>query len=166
MRLLALGGALLVLTACHDGQAGAGGHAKKTVTTTRISNEDGIGGAGDSRGVGRIIDNVGAIKAEQMNGLSQELAEIDRLGGPRVTVVLVQPTSGESLEQLGWAVAGRPSGKELVLLIDPGAAAVRVEGALDPGRKAQVAAAMQQQLKLKRAGNAVEEAIEILRGTS
>jgi hypothetical protein len=159
VRSLGLGGALLILAACDSGGLGArAGVAAVDQTATAD--------AQTSRGTGKIIDTVGAIKADQLNSLSQELAEINQVGGPQVTVVLVRPTSGESMEQLGWALAGRPTGKAVVLLTNPDTAMVRVEGALDPERKAQIAAAMQQQMRLRRPVYAIQEAINILRGAA
>ena len=173
MRLIGPVFALLILAACDSGKdesTGAAAARNQTVTHTKQTASEEVGsGHGDplvSRGVGKIIDNVGAIKPERLNGISQELAEIDRLGGPQVTVVLVRPTSGESMEQLGWAIAGRPTGKQLVLLTDPETAVVRIEGALDSERKAQIAAVMQQQLTAKQPADAIQAAINILRGAS
>jgi uncharacterized membrane protein YgcG len=176
LRLVLLGGALVLLAACK----GKGDEASMTVveneavtatrSTTEVRMSSGVDvrtastpGAGE--GTGKIIDDAGLIDAGEINAMSQELAEINRLGGPRVTMVLVRPTSGESMEQIGWALAGRPAGRALVLLADPGSGAVRIEGAVSPENKARIAVAMQQQLKTGKPTEALRGAIAILRGS-
>jgi uncharacterized membrane protein YgcG len=164
VRLAGLVVAMLLLGACTGSEHDAASTGAKTETETRTSTDAGV--LSRSEGRGKIIDNANLLDAGDRNGLTQELAEINRLGGPEVTVVLVRPTSGESMEQIGWAVAGRPSGKAVVLLANPDSAAVRVEGAIAPDAKARIASAMQQQLRAKQPAEAVRGAIAVLRGAS
>lgn len=155
---------MLLAGACTGQERDAASTDAPSVTESRTSTDAGV--VSRSEGRGKIIDNANLLDAGDRNGLSQELAEINRLGGPEVTVVLVRPTAGESMEQIGWAVAGRPSGKAVVLLADPDSAAVRVEGAIAPDAKARIASAMQQPLRAGQPAEAVRGAIAVLRGAS
>lgn len=112
---------------------------------------------------GNIIDEAGALRPTQMRDLAMELRDLNQAGGPRMTVVLARPSSGESLEHLGWAVAGRPSGSDLVLMVDPEATTVRVEGALAPEQKARIATAMLDHLRAEQPAEAIRAAIAIVR---
>jgi uncharacterized protein len=92
---------------------------------------------------GRVIDIADVLAPGQERALAAELAASEAEGGPKVVVVTVTPTAGDSLEHLGWAVGGRgPQAGKILLLVDPAARQVRLEGDLGADRKAELARAM------------------------
>lgn len=122
-------------------------HGNGSVTATNRSPtwsvETGARGSATGDGKGQVIDLAGALDPQEMQELAQRLAGTQRAEARPLIVVLIQPDGGQSLEQVGWAVGNGPAGdRSTIILVDPRTRQVRLEGDLDPARRAEVAAAM------------------------
>jgi uncharacterized membrane protein YgcG len=111
---------------------------------------------------GRVLDLAGVLVPAERDALADRLGREQRADGRSVVVVIVRPADGTSLEQLGWAVAGRGAVVPYLLLIDPTRGQVRIEGDLAPEGKAVVVRAMQPGMQAKRYAVAVNAGLTAL----
>lgn len=112
---------------------------------------------------GRVIDLAEALSATERSALANRLVTLERNGRAPVTVVVMEAGADQSLEQIGWAVGGgRSDDDRLLMLVDPVAKRVRIEGALAAEQKALAAGAMQADVAAGRIGPALERGIDQL----
>lgn len=109
---------------------------------------------------GRLLDLAEALDPDEETALARRLARQQQADGRPVMVVVIETGETQSLEQLGWAVGGGGSGiRPHLLLVDPAARRVRIEGDLRPEARAQVAAAMQSELTSGRVAAAIDRGL-------
>jgi uncharacterized membrane protein YgcG len=104
---------------------------------------------------GRIVDLAEALSEQEERAIADRLAA-QQADGRAVMVVVIQPDKHQSLEQVGRAVGGgaETTGR-LLLLVDPATRRVRLEGDLLAQQKAEVAAAMTDDLAAGRTAAAI-----------
>ena len=147
---MAVGG---ILVGCDPAPTAETGSEAGPVAAQRAAHDQG----------GRIIDLADALAPADEASLSTRLREEQQADGRAVTVALVRPNSGDSLERVGWAVGGsRGPARPLLLLVDPASAQVRIEGDLQPEARAAVASAMQPDLRAGRVAAAVNAGLDRL----
>jgi len=113
---------------------------------------------------GRVIDTAQVLSDLEEKAIVDRLAALRETRGLSVVVVTLEPSSGDSMERIGWAVGGQNPAKgntrALILLVDPKLSTVRIEGALSPEQRADIAGAMQGDLREGRVGAAVGRALD------
>ena len=109
---------------------------------------------------GRVIDVADVLTPRDEQHIAGLVSAFESRGGRKLVVLTVRPSSGDSMERVGWAVSGPQS--PLMMMIDPEQGSVRFEGSLPPERKAMVAGAMQGPIKSGRIAHAVAVGIGLL----
>jgi hypothetical protein len=91
----------------------------------------------------KVIDQANVLSPDEKASLDRRLAQVAGRAGRKMTVVLLRPEGGQSLEMVAWAIAPRsePSGPVL-LVVDVGTGSVRVDGISDPTLAVAVARAI------------------------
>jgi len=111
---------------------------------------------------GRVIDPAEALASAEKEAIAAKLAALEARSGQRVVVVAVSPGTGESMEQIGWAVSGDQAKGPVMMLVDPRRDTVRLEGPISPQRRARIAGAMQGALKADKVADAILAGIGVL----
>lgn len=147
----------LALAAC--GQAGGDGEAVRKFdgngveVLPRPSNTAQQGAA--------IIDQANVLSVADKVSLEARSTAVAETVGRKLTVVLLRPADGQSLEQVSWAIAPKAGpGGPLLLVVDVETGAVRVDGAHDPAGAAAIARAISGEVKAGRVAAGVTRGLD------
>ncbi|WP_344695128.1 TPM domain-containing protein [Sphingomonas rosea] len=114
---------------------------------------------------GRVIDTADVLTPIEEKAIAGRLAALAANQKKAVVIVTVVPKNGDSMERVGWAVGGKTANPgTLLMLIDPQASSVRLEGELSPADRALVAAAILPDLREQRYGAAIGRGLDRLQG--
>lgn len=98
-----------------------------------------------------VIDQAGVLSGAEKGRIEQRSAAVSQAIGRKLTVVLLRPSHGDTLERVTWAISpGQGADRPLMLVVDVGSAAIRVDGATDAAAAAAIAAAVRDEVKAGR----------------
>jgi uncharacterized membrane protein YgcG len=99
-----------------------------------------------------VVDEASVLSASEKASLVQRGAAVSRAIDRKLTVVLLRPSEGDSLERVTWAISPAAGAEErpLLLVVDVDTGAVRVDGASSAGRAAAIAGAVRNEVKAGR----------------
>ncbi|UUR09209.1 TPM domain-containing protein [Sphingomonas glaciei] len=108
-----------------------------------------------------VIDQAKVLSAADKASLARRIVEIAEATGRKLTIVLLRPAEGQSMEQVTWAIAPK-AGTEgpMMLVVDVGSGSVRVDNLSDPAQSAAIARAISPEVKAGRVASGVARGLD------